>query len=386
MGHVTKDERILRSQFRRWSLDSSVRGRRNWFRRRESRAPAACAFRLCASQFRAEPCESFRATTPALRPRRTMRSSAPPSCVGARPRFSGSSAFYDDSSHPETGTHMISFRLTFLVPGLAAFALFAGACSSGSDRPSNGTGTAGSSGNPGTGGGSLGGRGDNGGVGGEGAAGNGGHSGAGGVAGGETGGSGGTVGPAGTGGSAGNLGRREHREEAGDWVLAGCRLGGASGSGGGSGTAGGANGGRAGGASGGGGSSPAARAEAPSRWPSRLPLPWAMPPDLRRSSPLPISTTTESWTPRRCLSPETPACASAMEMEPSSRRGPTCQPPLCRARRLSRRTSTTTATPTLRSRCRPTDSVRCSGMGTALSGASPTSFPAGRKAALWRPT
>ena len=101
---------------------------------------------------------------------------------------------------------MISFRLTFLVPGLAAFALFAGACSSGSHGRSNGTGTAGSSGNPGTGGGSLGGRGDNGGVGGERAAGNGGHSGGGGVAGGETGGSQGTVGPAGTGGSAGNLG------------------------------------------------------------------------------------------------------------------------------------------------------------------------------------
>jgi len=147
---------------------------------------------------------------------------------------------------------MISFRLMFLVPGFAAFALFAGACSSGSDRPSNGTGTAGSSGNPGTGGGSLGGRGDNSGVGGERAAGNGGHSGGGGVAGGETGGSQGTVGPAGTGGSAGNLGTSGGGGGSGAGGMS--NSGGASGYGGGSGTAGGANGGRAGGASGGGGS------------------------------------------------------------------------------------------------------------------------------------
>lgn len=150
---------------------------------------------------------------------------------------------------------MISFRLTFLVPGLAAVALFAGACSSGSDGPSNGTGTAGSSGNPGIGGGSLGGRGDNGGVGGDRAAGNGGHSGGGGVAGGETGGSRGTVGTAGTGGSAGNLGTSGAAGGGGgSGVGAMSSSGGASGSGGGAGTAGGANAGRAGGASGGGGS------------------------------------------------------------------------------------------------------------------------------------
>jgi hypothetical protein len=41
-----------------------------------------------------------------------------------------SSSFYDDSSHPEPDTHMITFRLGLLGPGLAAFALFAGACSS----------------------------------------------------------------------------------------------------------------------------------------------------------------------------------------------------------------------------------------------------------------
>jgi len=102
---------------------------------------------------------------------------------------------------------MIRFRLTFLVPGLAALALFAGACSPRSNRHSNGTGTAG---NPGTDGSPIGGRGDDGGddggVGGETAAGNGGHSGGGGAAGEETGGSPGTEGPAGTGGSAGNLG------------------------------------------------------------------------------------------------------------------------------------------------------------------------------------
>jgi hypothetical protein len=60
-----------------------------------------------------------------------MRSSAPQLRWSAT-RTPCSSTFYDDSSHPETGTHMITFRLTFLAPGLAAFALFAGACSSGS--------------------------------------------------------------------------------------------------------------------------------------------------------------------------------------------------------------------------------------------------------------
>ena len=99
---------------------------------------------------------------------------------------------------------MISFRLTFLVPGLAAFALFAGACSSGSDGPSAGTGTAGNSGNPGTGGSSISSRGGSGGGGGEGAAGNGGHGG------GEAGsaGLGGGPGTGGVGGSSGAGGGR----------------------------------------------------------------------------------------------------------------------------------------------------------------------------------
>ena len=100
---------------------------------------------------------------------------------------------------------MTSSRLTFLVPGLAAFALFAGACSSGSKGSGSATGTAGSSGNPGTGGGSIS-RGDNGGAGGERVAGNGGQPGGGGVAGGGTFGSAGMAGPAGSGGAAGNLG------------------------------------------------------------------------------------------------------------------------------------------------------------------------------------
>jgi len=109
---------------------------------------------------------------------------------------------------------MSRFRLTFLVPGLAALALFAGACSSRSHGTSNGTGTAGSSGTPGTGGGSIGGR-----------------------------------------GSAGNLGTSGAPEGRGGSGAGGTsNQGGASGSGGGAGTAGGANGGQAGGASGGGGS------------------------------------------------------------------------------------------------------------------------------------
>jgi len=144
---------------------------------------------------------------------------------------------------------MLSFRLTLLVPGLAAFALFAGACSSGSQGRATGTGAAGSSGNPGTGRGSIG-RGDNGGGGGERAAGNGGAPGGGGVAG-----SGGTVSPAGAGGSAGNLGTSgAPGGRGGSGVGAMSSPGGASGSGGGAGTAGGANGSRGGGASGGGGS------------------------------------------------------------------------------------------------------------------------------------
>src|SRR5262245_61932090 len=119
-----------------------------------------------------------------------------------RARPSVDTPFHCDSSRPETSTHVSTFRLPLGIPGLAAFALLAGACSSGSDGHFTASGTAGGSGKPGIGGGSIGSRGGSGGGGGEGAARNGGHAG-GGMAGGETGGAnGGRAGGASGGGGS----------------------------------------------------------------------------------------------------------------------------------------------------------------------------------------